>query len=661
MDRRPLLFAAAVPWSLSAAVGLLRGLQSAGADRPWIARFAGSVALLEIGTGILLGAALAALLSVLGRAEERLAGSIATGYAAALAALLLSAETPAGRGWAFAIAVLAGIGGALWRSVFRGDRTPLAACFGAPAGLLAGATASRFVIAALHLSPASSGGMAATIVLAILGAALGLAAERRLPSSVAVLAVALPTLAAAACVAAGRPIDPALRSRGPGAADVLVVVLDTARADAVPAPERAAFPTPTLRRLAREGTRFTRVFSTSCWTLPAHASLFTGLPAVEHGTGWERTALDTPAPTLAERFRDAGYRTAGFSANPWITRELRFDRGFETFVEADASRAPRRPWMLRFFPEWFAGSEGALFYEDKRGMRLTNELLRSLSRDDGRPVFAFLNLLEPHLPYDPPDRYLAGVERTGFSRAELEGIDQERLDDLRPDLRRGPRDFEGLRILYEAEVAYADHLLGRVVAALEDAGRLDRTEILIVSDHGENLGAHAPLDHQLGLWDTLLHVPAIVRAPGRFAAGAVDERLLSLADAGALVLPDAATPEGREHVVGSYDRPGPVLDQIRGRLGLDPTPWDRRLHAWRTLDRKWILASDGASAAFDLRSDPGEHRDLATSGRPPAEFAPLEEGLASFLAERARPLEPGEAPAIDEETLRRLRSLGYVP
>jgi arylsulfatase A-like enzyme len=676
MDRLAWFACGASPFAVASLVGLLRTLQSAGSARAWIARFAGGVAMLEIAIGAIVGAAFVTWLAP--RDRRLAAASTSAGIGGALGALVLLADglpplPEASTVTAIGVALVVGIAVGGGRRLLGGAPEPARAML-VPAALVVAAAGSRFVMSAVDVSPGSVGGLAViagTVALAVVAAtAAGRLSWIDRPALLACLA--LPAIAAGAVVTSGRPMEstlPPLPASGPP--DVLVVVLDTLRADHVPAATDSPFPTPTLARLSREGVRLTSMTSTSCWTLPAHASLFTGLSPLAHGAGWERGGLREGIPTLAGRMRDAGWRTAGFSANPWVSRELGLDRGFETFVEADASRAPRPPWPVRFFPALFARAEGALLFEDKRGRQLTSELLRWLSRGDSRPAFAFVNLLEPHLPYDPPSRYHGALAADGWTLAELESIPQDRLEDLRPDRRRPAREIEGLRRLYAAEVAYADALLGRIVAALERAGRLDHTLIVVVSDHGENLGDHPPLDHQLGLWDSLVRIPALLRLPAAIAPGTVRRDTTSLEDVPGWVEGFAGLPQTfpgepwnrseRPYTFAAYDRPQPILEQIRAALKLDPTPWDRRLYMLRDADRKWIFAGDGRHEAYDLVADPGETRNLAEGGAPPAAFRILEETLAHLLASRAGPAAPGEAPPLDDETLRRLRSLGYVP
>jgi arylsulfatase A-like enzyme len=454
----------------------------------------------------------------------------------------------------------------------------------------------------------------------------------------------LPLLALACGVtlaACGRSPFPELRgSSSIGVPDVLLIVLDTVRADAAPAAADAPVSTPVLAQLVADGQIWTHAFSTSAWTVPAHASLFTGLEADEHGSGWASPALAKRIPTLAEQFAAAGWRTGGFSANPYIGPAYGFDRGFTEFRQAGLGRKARRPCPIRMLPALFEPVAAVQLYEDKGGLAVASDALHFLDDDSRQPAFVFVNLLEAHLPYWPPERWLERVEAADWSHDDLRTVDLSRFRGLRPGGERSARELEGIRRLYAASVAHVDELVGHIVGGLARAGRLDRTVLVIVGDHGENLGEHGLLDHQLGVWDSLLRVPLIVRFPPHLAGGVRHDEPVSLADVApalralaGLVPASSGGPiagsAARDWIWFRYDRPKSVLDLMHGN-GLDPAPWDRDLRGVRSADRKWIEASDGRDEAYDLVRDPGEEKNLFVPGQgvPPG-FEPLVEALAA--------------------------------
>jgi len=706
---------------LIAAVSAVAALEAAAvvasagaADRPYAARFAGVVAL----AAIAFAAAVCA-----GTMGSRRIRSRRPAPAGALSPCVASLSLGIAVSWAVLFALANGIPPLVTRGTLGpGASLALGLGIGCIAGLtralaLRRATSGRILAAATcepplaaavltggtivlwnhRLLPTSLRGALLRLAVAII--VLGacwlvvrlagslLARSTALPRAVPVGVAALGAGAALLLVVAGRSPFPLPRPRQAGPPDVILFVLDTARADFVPAPEGSTHPTPALARLASEGRRWTRAFSTSCWTLPAHGSLFTGLAPSGCGAGWATGRLPEGAATIAERFAAAGRRTGAFSANPWIVPELGFGRGFERFVVADTDRRPRRPWLVAFLPWLFARSDAALLFDDKAGLTVVSEALRFLGGQDGRGAFVFINVMEPHLPYLPPRRFLSRLEGSGWDADSLARLDQSRLRDLKPGGERTAREIEGLRLLYAAEVAYCDRLVARLVERLEASKRLEGTILVLTSDHGENLGQHAPLDHQLGLYDTLLRVPLIVRWPPRFAAGTHAEGLVSLADLpGALLelagveesLPPARVtaatgppiasrdgdpralfdPALRDGVFFEYDRPGHILDLIRRDLGIDPKPWDRSLAGIRTATLKWIEASDGRHEAFDLSSDPGETRNL--TGLPPPELAVLAARLRALVPAAGAPSPRPTPPGMPAETEQRLRSLGYL-
>jgi arylsulfatase A-like enzyme len=407
--------------------------------------------------------------------------------------------------------------------------------------------------------------------------------------------------------------------------NILLVVIDTARADRYPFHGYERPTAPVLEALAREGIVFTRAFSPAPWTVPAHASLFTGQYPSLHRTDCGSLRLPDEAVTLAELLREAGYRTVGYTANPWIGSSYNFQQGFDSYTEIwrqvtpddeDTGASRTNPKALRFL-RWWAE------HPDSRS----------------QPLFMFINYFEPHLAYHPPE-----PERSRFSR---KGVEKDRIDRLsrlgHPDEMRfiagesdlTETDLAILNDLYDGEIAYVDRRLGELLDLLRELRMLDDTVIVITADHGENIGDHGLMDHKMSVHDTLLHVPLVIRYPGRIGAGLrVDDivqlhdlypTLLALAGVAppesvtieAVPLPgmdiDGPTRGPEDPIVGEFV--GPPVDFIKVMQGLFPesdlTRFDRTLVALRAGDYKIHWGSDGRHALFDVARDPGETRDLA--------------------------------------------------
>ena len=450
----------------------------------------------------------------------------------------------------------------------------------------------------------------------------------------------LPALALAAggLAACGAPARP----------NILLVVIDTARADRFPFDGYDRPTAPRLAALAREGAVFTQAFSPAPWTVPAHASLFTGQYPSLHRTDCGALRLPDEAVTLAETLRDAGYRTVGYTANPWVSTTYNFQQGFDTFGETWRKVPPD---------------------SEDTGASLTNEqALRFLrwrqENDEARrqPFFLFINYFEPHLPYHPPEPERSRLLRPGASAARVERLRHlGHPDEMRFILGRSDLTTEDLRILsdlYDGEIAYADRRLGEVTALLRESGILDDTIVAVAGDHGENIGDHGLMDHKMSVHDTLLHVPLVLRYPRRVAPGQTIASLVQLHDLYPTLLALAGVAPPRGVTIEALPLPGagiggphraddgPIIGEFAGPPvdflkvmadlfpGADLSRFDRTLVALRRGGYKIIWGSDGRHALFHVADDPGETRDLARED--PAKLRELEGAVQDWLKRPAR-------------------------
>lgn len=453
----------------------------------------------------------------------------------------------------------------------------------------------------------------------------------------------VPVLAAAALLLPGC-------SRRPEHPNVIVIVLDTVRRDHTVCGGVAGV-TPNLDALAADAAVFTNAWATAPWTPPSHASMFTGLLPSTHDCRGRSRTLATRWPTLAERLRAAGYETAAFHANPWLTNELTgLMRGFQT------TRIGAAPTM-------------DIYARTAQGGPETVESVREWldSRDGRLPFFLFVNVLEAHLPYDPPPGYrtahladLAPEDRVAARWANEFNAGLHREEDI---------DWERVRRLYRGDVDEADRLLGCLLEELRERDLFEDSVLIVVSDHGENLGDHGYLDHQFGVFETLLAVPLVVRAPGRLEAGTRGDPVV-LTDLYATVLDAAGVteepfPETSRSLLGSpahAERPlvaeyaGPPQILLDRLAELNPDADVERLAMAHSTVRvgplRVTVSADGAVALFDLSRDPSESRDLAAD----------EPGKAGTLL-RLIPQVKGGAETdakIDEKLSESLRALGYM-
>lgn len=304
--------------------------------------------------------------------------------------------------------------------------------------------------------------------------------------------------------------------------NIVLVVVDTLRADRVGLYAGTGL-TPHLDELANSAIVYTNAISTAPWTLPAHASLFTGLYPEMHGVNWGHYKLEDGPPTLAALLKERGYDTFAVSNNGLLSEVNGFARGFDSFIETTTD-----PFLARWRLALHCGAARLVTrcmglapgVRDDAGSAWTNWLLRKRfagPASGDRPFFAFVNYFEPHDPYRPPEEYLTRFltpdQREAYRRLP------QRVDYLAAHACGIPGVFNAEQIalmsaLYDAEVAYQDEVLGDLIQMLQDRGLLDNSWVVVTSDHGELFGERNMVYHTAGSHYKLLHIPLIVRPPG---------------------------------------------------------------------------------------------------------------------------------------------------
>ena len=337
--------------------------------------------------------------------------------------------------------------------------------------------------------------------------------------------------------------------------NVLILLLDTVRAKSLSLYGRSRPTSRELERFAARGVTFDLAFSASPWTLPSHASLFTGKWPHELSASF-REPLDDRWPTLAEILRARGYATAGFVANTaYASYESGLQRGFQYYADFPISIRtavqgtsfgrvvypelrrhlapvlPRLPLLWRLRPP--------------RGRKLASAadmnagLLAWLDQNDRRPFFAFVNYMDAHTPYTPPDSFAFKFLTSQRLRRSPHTDSDVQMVPL------SPAEAQGRLDVYEGAIAYLDSELGRLFSALERRGLLANTLIVVASDHGDEFAEHGLIDHGNSLYRASLHVPLILHFPGRVPAGRRVAPPVSLRNVAATVLDLLGDPEPR--------------------------------------------------------------------------------------------------------------------
>ena len=458
--------------------------------------------------------------------------------------------------------------------------------------------------------------------------------------------------AALALVVWGRPIatapidDPLVTAVPPpaGSPDVILIVLDTTRADHLSTYGYARETSRHLSAFAADGLLFTQARSPAAWTLPGHASLFTGTYPTRHGAhfagarlGGEsrdgRPLVAFPLPpsavTMAELLRDRGYRTAGFVANfSYLYRDFGVAQGFGRYEDAPGLLFRLRPLALRLAQQ----VRPTFCVQPFRTARDINaSALAWLDRvPAARPVFLFVNYMEAHqprlapTPYDRWSRALPGAGR--LARGSLH------YEHAVTHLPEAERQF--IEANYDGEVAAMDEALGELLDALRARGRYQNALVVVTADHGEFLGEHEQMGH-IGqmLYEPVLHVPLVVKFPGTDGPRGRSETAVQLVDVLPTVLAatGAAVPPGLQgealpHVTHPSFAEEDIDPFLVARYG---ARYDRSIRVLYDGTYKLIRTSRGEGMLFDLARDPAELHDLAAAE--PERAADLQRRLDTAL------------------------------
>jgi arylsulfatase A-like enzyme len=457
-----------------------------------------------------------------------------------------------------------------------------------------------------------------------------------------------------------------------GRPNVILIVMDTVRADHLSVYGYKRETTPNLRRLAAVSTVFTRAISTADMTLPSHASMFTGIYASHHGAYPSRkhpagAPLSGEFPTLAELLAQNGYHTMGIAANTgFFGSSFQLEQGFAHFdcqsPRLMFARVPSfflRPWLLTgglvlsVFPDAEKVTLGADEI-NRKALAVLSERPRHL------PFFLFLNYMDAHYPYLPPhpfDRMFPG---------KIEGWSGSRYLALRRAVARSAKPAVGREALdhlnsqYDGGIAYLDAQLGMLLRELRRMGLFKNSLIVITSDHGEGLGERNRFGHGgVSVHHGLIGVPLIIKYPGSTKA-AVSNDPVSLIDLlptvmDALNLPAPKRVEGRS-LLQSGREPAIIAESFLER----PFPSPSIPNAHRAIIAgpfKLIVTASGGKELYHLDKDPAETRNRYNGADPIAQQLAFQ--LARWTRSAAPYAESIPAP-LDRNALDKLRSLGYV-
>jgi arylsulfatase A-like enzyme len=523
--------------------------------------------------------------------------------------------------------------------------------FGAVAGL-----AVLLLFERIHWAAEVMLALGIGVICSRLAGAAGTRARRRLRIGVPLVVLLLGATGGAlhlVAARAGRKALGALPKAFPGQPNILLLVLDTARAWSMGLYGYGRPTTPLLSQWASRGVLFDRALAPAPWTTLSHAVMFTGRYPTELSVGWDRP-LDGQFPTLAEALSQAGYATAGFVANySQAGRPTGLSRGFGHYEDYPAQPIPilRRVGLLRRLLSIdrvaeFIGRRRMV--DGKIGETVNQEFLHWVEGQQKRPWFAFLNYYDAHGPYLPPAPY----DTMFFARPAP--VAERFWDRLVRAYGRPPVPVEDLVIsmdAYDGGINYLDAQVDAVLRSLGGRGQLDNTIIVVTSDHGELFGEHGVIAHGNSLYLPVLHVPLLLIAPGRVPGGIRISSVASLRDLPAtlLELANIANPGlGGHSLVPSWSAAGTagVTDTAFASVEYNrllprslPAPILRGSMRTVVLDSlQYVLNGDGKEELYHLGRDSWEIRNLVDS-------AGYQPDLARYRnAMRAIPSRSGFAP-----------------
>ena len=462
--------------------------------------------------------------------------------------------------------------------------------------------------------------------------------------------------------------------------NVLLLVFDTARADAMEPYGAAPGSTPAVAQLASAGAA-SEMYATASWTMPSHASMFTGEMPRALGLGQApggspdgvRPVLEAKADRiLAEVLRRAGWETRAASTNLWVGPQAGFSTGFEEFefIRATSRQEQALEDDLKSRAVW--AYDGLRANLDDGAAEAEATLLRWLDEPRERPFFWFVNLIECHSPYLPPRPYndLGALDRVRAAQEarrhlSLEAIWQTCLKEFDvPD-----EALERMRHLYARSVRLMDDWLARMLEAFDARGILDDTLVLVTSDHGENFGEGGLLAHAFSLDNRLIRVP-FVSSDGSFAGNGAPRSLAEVPRLIAEYLGLEPHPWGEPGPL-----PGAQFDFIEPddpRVQVAQEMWDLDEAALEVLITPLTATTDGhlkllrrgeTDLLFDVTEDPLEERPLSPADHPDTQRV---KALVDALDSHAMRVEAAEAPSSDtdsgeaDELEARMRLLGYM-
>jgi len=457
--------------------------------------------------------------------------------------------------------------------------------------------------------------------------------------------------------------------------NIILISIDSLRPDHLGCYGYGRETSPTIDRLAREGALFETAVSTTSWTLPAHAALFTALADSVHFCNDDQKWLDGSRFTLAESLKAAGYATAGFYSGPYLHPSFGFAQGFDFYKDC-TSYSARSIDLIK--EEKFVGGEHNLLNQDL--MRAAHEARTNpivldavkewLGTSPRRPFFLFIHLWDVHYDYVAPPEYVRRFAPDYQGPVDGRNV----LKAMRKPANWSDADVKHLEALYDAEIRYTDDTLGEILAEIDRRGLKETSIIAVTADHGEAFYEHGHHGHRWTLYDEEIRIPLVIRCPAGVSAGRRIQRPASIVDIAPTLLDLAGLPP-LPHPMGRSLAP-----LFAPLLGSAAVPWSdvtavceltvpaNKIDSLALRERARKIIYDETQKkilVYDLAADPGEQNPLGPDGAglSLAEIDGMRVETRKLLLEKRLELpEIGErdTPPIPDMTEEQLRAHGYL-
>jgi len=413
-----------------------------------------------------------------------------------------------------------------------------------------------------------------------------------------------------------------------------------------------------MAKLAAEGTLWENAMSAAPWTLPSHMSIVTGMSVMQHKVRTRQFRLADNTGHIAGKYQNAGYRTAGFYSAPFLHPSWGYYQGFDTYLGAATylNESKTTSAITSMDGGQMQDVHNSADTDKETSEQVINQAIEWLEYGDNaeQPFFLFLHLWDPHYDYEPPQSYVdqfhpnytGEIDGRNFYKTERE-FSKDELDHIIS--------------LYDAEIRYTDDHIARLFQKLEELGISDDTIIALTSDHGDEFWEHGEKGHHKSLYQEVLHVPMIIRAPGLVPAGLrisgsapnydLAHTLLELSQLepwqnrdGTSLVPQLTNPQLSLPAITDLQHPGRKKFLHSWRLGKDKV-----LFSYRPQPMQLMV--------YDLEKDPGEHSPLMVQSDADSPLAPRAmEAFKSADISGPKPAKMDESAAMTEQ----LADLGYA-